>query len=60
MWRANFSGFTTLYDPNRVTFINTWMSVDAFQAFFSREELKAAMGDAGVTAPPTFIVAIEA
>ena len=60
MSRAKFSGFTTLYDPNRVTFINTWMSVDAFQAFFSREELKEAMGDAGVTAPPTIIVATEA
>ena len=47
-------------DPNMVTVINTWVSVDAFQAFFSREELKAAMGDAGVTAPPTIIVATEA
>ncbi len=47
-------------DPNMVTVINTWVSVDAFQAFFSREELKEAMGDAGVTAPPTIIVANEA
>ncbi len=42
------------------TVINTWVSVDEFQAFFSREELKAVMGDAGVTAPPTIIVATEA
>ena len=47
-------------DPDMVTVINTWVSVDAFQAFFSREELKEAMGDAGVTAPPTIIVANEA
>ena len=47
-------------DPNMVTVINTWVSVDAFQAFLSRDELKAGMGDAGVTAPPTFIVAAEA
>ena len=47
-------------DPNMVTLINTWVSVDEFQAFFSREELKAVMGDAGVTAPPTIIVATEA
>ncbi len=47
-------------DPNMVTVINTWVSVDAFQAFFSREELTAAMGDAGITGPPTIIVATEA
>ena len=44
-------------DPNMVTVINTWDSIDTFQAFFGREELKTAMGDAGVTGPPTFIVA---
>jgi quinol monooxygenase YgiN len=46
-------------DPNMVTIINTWDSIDTAQAFFGREELKTAMGDAGVTAPPTFIFADE-
>jgi|TARA_B110000196_G_C20927017_1_gene558096 quinol monooxygenase YgiN len=47
-------------DPNMVTIINTWDSIEAFQALFSREELKAGMTEAGVTAPPTFIIANEA
>ena len=47
-------------DPNMVTVINTWDTIEAAQAFFSREELKAAMGEAGVTAPPTFVFANEA
>ena len=47
-------------DPNFVTIINTWASIEAFQAFFGREELKAGMAEAGVTAPPTFIIANEA
>ena len=47
-------------DPNMVTVINTWDSIEAFQALFSREELKAGMAEAGVTAPPTFIIANEA
>ena len=47
-------------DPNMVTVINTWDTIEAAQAFFSREELKAAMGEAGVTAPPPFVFANEA
>ena len=47
-------------DPNFVTVINTWDSIQSFQAFFGREELKAGMSEAGVTAPPTFIIANEA
>jgi len=47
-------------DPNMVTIINTWDSIDAPQAFFNREELKAGMAEAGVTAPPTMIFANEA
>ena len=45
---------------NRVTVINTWDTIETAQAFFSREELKSAMGDSGVTAPPTFVFANEA
>ena len=47
-------------DSNMVTVINTWDTIETAQAFFSQEELKAAMGEAGVTAPPTFVFANEA
>ena len=47
-------------DPNMVTVINTWDSIEAFQALFDREELKASMTEAGVTAPPTIVIANEA
>ena len=47
-------------DPNMVTVINPWDSIEAFQALFSREELKAGMAEAGVTAPPTVIITNEA
>ena len=44
-------------DPNMVTVVNTWNSIDEFQAFFGQEELKAGMGEAGVAGPPTVILA---
>ena len=47
-------------DPNMVTVINTWDTIETAQAFFSQEELKAAMEEAGVTAPPTFVFGNEA
>ena len=47
-------------DPNMVTVINAWDTVETAQAFFDREELKAAMREAGVTAPPTSVFANEA
>ena len=47
-------------DPNMVTVINTWETIETAKAFFNREELKSAMGEAGVTAPPTFVFANEA
>ena len=47
-------------DPNMVTVINTWNSIDAFQALFNREELKEGMAEAGVTAPPIIVIANEA
>ena len=47
-------------DPNMVTIINTWDTIDIAQAFFNREELNSAMEEAGVTAPPTFVFANEA
>ena len=45
---------------NVVTVINTWDTIETAQVFFNREELKTAMGAAGVTAPPTFVFANEA
>ena len=44
-------------DPNMVTVVNTWDTVEADQTFFVREDLKAGMGEAGVTAPPSFVFA---
>ena len=44
---------------SNVSFPITTNSTEA-QAFFNQEELKAAMGEAGVTAPPTFVFANEA
>ena len=44
-------------DPNVVTVVNTWDTVEAVQAFFVREDLKAGMDEAGVTAPPSFVFA---
>ena len=46
-------------DPNMVTVVNTWNSIDEFQAFFGQEELKAGMAEAGVAGPPTVILANE-
>ena len=43
-----------------VTVINTWDTIETAEAFFNREELKSAMEEAGVTAPPTFVFANEA
>ena len=71
-WRAKFdefeptrkeTGATVLReanDPNDVTVINTFESMEAAQAFFVREDLKAAMGEAGVQGPPEILFANEA
>ena len=44
-------------DPNVISVLNTWTSVDAAKAFLASEEIKTGMGEAGVTAPPTFVFA---
>jgi quinol monooxygenase YgiN len=44
-------------DPNIVTVLNTWTSIDAAKAFVASEEIKKGMGEAGVTAPSTFVFA---
>ena len=43
-----------------VTVINMWDSIEAPQVFLNREELKAAMAEAGVTATPTITFANKA
>ena len=47
-------------DSNMVTVINTWDTIETAPALFSPEELKSAMGNAGVTAPLIFVFANEA
>ena len=44
-------------DPNMVTVLSTWDTVETAQAFFASGDLKEAMQEAGVTAPPTFVFA---
>ena len=44
-------------DPNVVSVLNTWTTVDAAKTFLASEEVKKGMGEAGVTAPPTFVFA---
>ena len=44
-------------DSNIVTVLNTWTSIDAAKAFVASEEIKKGMGEAGVTAPSTFVFA---
>ena len=43
--------------PNVVSVLNTWTSVEAAKTFVASEEIKKGMGEAGVTAPPTFVFA---
>ena len=43
--------------PNVISVLNTWTTVDAAKAFLASEEIKTGMGEAGVTAPPTFVFA---
>ena len=71
-WKAVFDQFESLRkeggelsavilrhadDPNVVSVLNTWNSVEVAQAFFLSEDLRAGMGQSGVTAPPTFVFA---
>ena len=41
-------------NPNDVMVINTWPSIEAAKAFFSKPDLKQAMERAGVAGPPDF------
>jgi quinol monooxygenase YgiN len=47
-------------DPNRVTVLHWFPSVDQAQAFVADPGLKDAMVSAGVTAPPRIEIVVEA
>jgi quinol monooxygenase YgiN len=47
-------------DPNMVVLIHEFETLEGAQALFASPELKAAMQDAGVTAPPTVILGVSA
>ena len=55
----DFSVGTLQNEPNTAYVINTWKSVEQFEAFIGANELKEAMGAAGVLEPPTIIVLNE-
>lgn len=44
--------FRGLDDPNNVTVVHDFDTEDEARAFFSSDELKQAMGEAGVSSPP--------
>ncbi len=74
-WRAGFDGhasarneagcigaqvFQSASDPNEVTAIMEWKSVEAAQAFTASPSLKEAMMKAGVTSQPDISFLVEA
>lgn len=74
IWKAGFDGFldtrkaagevdysvgTVNGEPNTAYVLNSWKSLEAFQAFVSSPELKAGMEQAGVLEPPTTIILSE-
>lgn len=52
--------FQDASDPNRVTVLNKWNSLEIARKFSQSPELKAAMAEAGVIGPPTFSLLNEA
>ena len=67
-WRAVYDGFEDVQktggvleeavfrdaeDPNKVTILHYFGSMDEATAFFSSKDLKKAMTDAGVSGPPS-------
>lgn len=55
----DFSVGTLQNQPNTAYVINTWESIDEFEAFFGADDLKEAMGAAGVLEAPTTIILNE-
>ena len=73
-WKSAFDGFIeirkkageidysvgTLHnEPNTAYVINTWGSIEQFEAFLGADDLKEAMGAAGVLEAPTVIILDE-
>jgi hypothetical protein len=52
--------FQAVDNPNRVTAILEYSSLDAARAWFSNDDLKAKMREAGVVGPPTIHYLAEA
>ncbi len=52
--------FTSASDPNDVTAIMDWPSVDAAKAFATSSSLKEAMKNAGVISQPDVMFLVEA
>ena len=57
---TGFEVFQSANDPNDVTALLDWPSVDAAKAFAASDSLKAAMKDAGVASQPELMYLIEA
>lgn len=55
----DFSVGTLHNEPNTAYVINTWESIEKFEAFFGADDLKEAMGAAGVLEAPTTIILNE-
>ncbi|MEZ4887979.1 MAG: antibiotic biosynthesis monooxygenase [Chitinophagales bacterium] len=70
-WKEAFEGFAdirkaagelsysigTLHnEPNTAYVINSWESIEKFEAFVGTDDLKAVMGDAGVLEAPHTII----
>lgn len=73
-WKAAFEGFievrkeageidfsvgTLQNEPNTAYVINSWGSIEEFEAFLGADDLKEAMGAAGVLEAPTVIILNE-
>lgn len=52
--------FRDATDPNKITILHYFTTLDEATAFFSSEDLKKGMMEAGVLAPPTISFAMTA
>ena len=57
---TGFQVFQSASDPNEITAILDWPSVDAARAFATSDSLKEAMKDAGVASQPELMYLVEA
>ena len=57
---TGFQVFQSASDPNDVTAIMDWPSVDAAKAFAASDSLKEAMKEAGVASQPVLMYLVEA